>query len=116
MKIVDKDKLEITPFVLKLPDELTFKPAWEVDLPSGHKASIYEATEDRHRMGETPIVGWRVVIRNKAGVIPQSIDYEATGTFVSDKLTLAFYLERVVRNLSKTKRTRVTESDMSDED
>lgn len=109
---------EVKPFALQIPEPFNVKPAYEVELPSGYKARIYE-TKMRDR-GSASVVdqyipAWRIVVVNSKGLRPsQSVlrwTHHANDTTHTEPLDVAAHLEHLAYALSARKKTTVEENE-----
>jgi hypothetical protein len=119
-RVTDNEKVERVPFEFKLPDDLKEIPQWTVPLPRGFTAEIYAIADIGERYntqsGHVPVPGYRLVIRNKNGVVAvRNRDVCADQTYHS-KLSLALALESAAEVLGRTKTTKTTEIEVGDDE
>lgn len=110
---------ELTPFKLELPEVFDLKPAFEVALPAGRTAMIYDTVirhEDREGNEKAPRRGWRVVIKTRRGsfIGASNSRYDHDGAVFTDPLLLALRLQGLAIEYAKKKKTTVEETDLDD--
>lgn len=109
-------KEEVKPFQLQIPEPFNVKPAYEVELPSGYKARIYDTESyDRYNNENKKVPAWRVVVINSKGLRPtlpvlRRSHYDNDSTF-TNPLDVAAHLEQLAYALSARKKTTVEEEE-----
>jgi hypothetical protein len=112
---------EIAPFDLKIPAEFEVKPDHEVEMPKGYKALIFNMTVwDRtapDKMAVPKVPAWRVIIVNKAGVVPERVStYYNTDHVFTTEFDVQNSLRLWARTLSKVKKTRTETVEPGDDE
>lgn len=122
MKRTDTEQTTVTPFELKLPGPFDIKPIYSIEMPAKHTARIYE-TLVSERNYEQPSggkdytlikrAGWRIVVVNRQGMTTRKFEYSGREAH-TDPLDVTLLLQRIAKELSKTKRTNTEEVDYED--